>query len=203
MMSEREGFTIWLTGLPFSGKKELASFLRMRLMVLGLEAEILEGGQIRRQFEDRLGFTREQVAHNLRRISFEAALLTEAGVIAIVAAISPFAEHREEARRTLGRFLEVHCHCPLDVLEKRDTVGFYRRARGGLLQNVAGISFPYEEPEHPEVRYASDQETVAQGAQKVLAVAEREQYILPASHSILTRREEEALRRRLRGAWDK
>ncbi len=201
-MREREGFVIWITGLPFSGKKDLAGQLQARLEALGFKAQVLEGGQIRRRFEDRLGFTRDQIGHNLRRISFEAQLLAEAGVVAIVAAISPFREHRDAARRTLGRFIEVYCRCPMEVLEARDTIGFYRRARAGELENVAGVSFPYEEPTDAEAVYDSDRMTIGEGVRAVLEAAERAGYLVRAEHSILTQREEEALRRRLRDSWE-
>jgi len=202
-MSERSGgFTIWITGLPFSGKKLLASQVKMRLEAIGLEAEILEGGQIRRRFEDRLGFTREQVAHNLARIGFEAELLAEAGKVAVVVAISPFRDHREDARRKLGRFVEVYCRCPLEVLEQRDRRGFYARARTGQIENVAGVSYPYEPSELCEVTTDTDRESPEDGAQKVLAAAERMGFIRIVDHSVLTREEEEALRRRLRDSFD-
>ncbi len=202
MLTEQGGFTIWITGLPFSGKKDLARQISLRLEAIGIEREMLEGGEIRRRFEDRLGFSREQVGHNLRRIAFEANLLNEAGVVAIVIAISPFREHRETARASLGRMLEVYCHCPQDVREARDSRGFYRRARAGKMENVAGISFQYEESEAPEVVYDSDRQSAEDAAQMVLEIAERAHYILSAHKSVLTRQEEEVLRRRLRGAWD-
>jgi adenylyl-sulfate kinase len=186
-----------------SGKKDLARLVRTRLSAIGVDSEILEGGQIRHRFEGRLGFSREQVEHNLRRITFEAKLLAEAGVVAIVVAISPFREHRLAARQTLGRFLEVYCRCPMAVLEERDSTGFYQRARAGKIKNVAGVSYPYEESSEPEVIYDSDREPVERGAQRVMEIAERIRYIHPADHSVLTRAEEEDLRQRLRDAWDR
>ena len=88
MGGDTRGFTVWITGLPFSGKKDVAALVKMRLAAIGIASEILAGGHLRHLFEDRLGFSEEQVAHNLRRISFEAQLLAEAGTVAIVVAIS-------------------------------------------------------------------------------------------------------------------
>jgi len=198
---EGKGFTIWLTGLLFSGKKALARVLEMRLKSMGLRVTVLEGGQLRRRFEDTLGFTKEQVEHNLRRICFEAGLLAEAGEVAIVAAISPFREHREECRKRLGRLIEVFCDCPMEELERRDHIGFYAKARRGELENVAGVSFAYEEPLAPEVHYRSDRESPEAACQRVLKVAEAKGYIASAPHSVLTEAEERALRERLRRSW--
>jgi len=203
MSETTSGFCVWITGLLFSGKKALAAQLQSRLQAIDLSSEVLEGGQLRRRFEDRLGFTREQVDHNLRRICFEAELLVDAGEVAIVAAISPFRDQRAACRARIDRFIEVYCRCPLDVLEQRDTIGFYAQARAGELENVAGVSFPYEEPAAAEVVHETDRETPLQGAQRVLAVAEARGFIQPATRSILTVPEEEALRRRLRDSWSR
>ena len=108
---ESEGYTIWLTGLPCSGKGTLAKFLRAELQAFGVTAVILDGDEVRQWLTKGLGFSREDRRENNRRIAHVAKLLTRAGVVAIVAAISPYRDAREEARTITGQFVEVYVRC--------------------------------------------------------------------------------------------
>ena len=115
-----------------------------------------------------LGFSREDRDTNIRRIGWVCQLLTKHGVPNIAAAISPYREVREEVRKMVGRFVEVHVNCPVDVCERRDTKGLYRKARLGELKQFAGVDDPYEEPLNPEVIVSTDRETVEKSAGKVI-----------------------------------
>ncbi|HEY5196378.1 MAG TPA: adenylyl-sulfate kinase [Solirubrobacteraceae bacterium] len=153
--SARRGATIWLTGLPASGKSTIAGALEQRLVSSGRPAYRLDGDNLRHGLNGDLGFTVEDRAENVRRTAHVAQLFADAGLVAIVALISPTREGRAAARavhvaRDLG-FLEVFVDTPLDVCEQRDPKGLYARARAGLIEAMTGIDDPYEPPTDPDV----------------------------------------------------
>lgn len=199
----QEGFTVWITGLPFSGKKETGRILSERLKLLGYKTAVLVGGQIRRRYAKELGFTKEEIQKNLRRIAFECKLLSENGVIAIAVTISPYWELRKEARELIGRFVEVYHKCPLEVLKKRDKIGLFKLAEEGKLQNVAGISLPYEESDNPEITIEADKMTPFQAANIILNKLKELGVLEEADHSILLKQEEKDILKILRETWFK
>ena len=197
------GFTVWITGLPFSGKKETARILSERLELLGYKTEVLVGGKIRQLYDNKLGFTKEEIYHNVRRIAFECKLLTENGIVAIAVAISPYRELREECRKLIGRFVEVYHRCPIEVLKQRDTKGLFAKAERGELENVAGISIPYEESDNTEVIVDADKETPQQAANKIILKLIELGYLQEAENSVLLKKEEKEIRDILRETWFK
>jgi len=199
----QEGFTVWITGLPFTRKKETGRILAERLNMIGYKTAVLIGGQIRRQYEKKLGFTKEEIYKNIRRIAFECKLLSENGVIAIAVTISPFRDLRKECRQLIGRFVEVYQKCPLEILKKRDKKGLFQKAEEGKLQNVAGISMPYEESEHPEVVLETDKVRPFHAASKILAKLQELGFLEEADHSVLLKQEEMEIRKILRETWFK
>lgn len=164
------GFTVWLTGLPCSGKSTLGRLLERALAEQGRTAALLDGDEVRTRICKGLGFSREDRDENIRRISFVAREITRTGGIALTCAISPYRALREEARREIGRFVEVYVQAPLEVCEKRDVKGMYKKARAGELKHFTGVDDPYEAPEHPEVVVRTDREDPAACVQKILAV---------------------------------
>jgi adenylylsulfate kinase len=201
--SSAQGLTVWITGLPFTGKKETARILSERLKMLNIKTAVLVGGQIRRAYEKNLGFTREEIYKNVRRIAFECKLLTENGIIAIAVTISPYRELRQECRRTIGRFVEVYLRCPVEILKKRDKKGLFKKAEEGKLQNVAGVSIPYEESEKPEVIIDAEKVTPFQAANQIFNRLKDLGYLEEADHSVLLRQEEGYVRKILRDTWFK
>ena len=143
-------WTIWFTGLSGSGKSTLASALAEHLAESGRRYELLDGDEIRRELCRDLGFSKEDRDENVRRIGYVAGLLNRHGVIAIVAAISPYRAARHEVRSKIPNFFEVHVDCSLDVLIQRDVKGLYHRALSGAIEHFTGISDPYEPPLAPE-----------------------------------------------------
>ena len=145
---------VWLTGLSGAGKSTLAQGLRERLQARGVPTLMLDGDDLRQGLCSDLGFSEADRSENLRRAAHVAQLASRQGLLVIAAFISPFARDRVLARSLVAdeRFLEVHVHCPLAVLEERDTKGLYTRARSGELSQMTGIDSPYEAPESPELR---------------------------------------------------
>ena len=172
-----EGFTVWFTGLPSSGKSTLARMLERELSQRGFRVAVLDGDEVRRGLSRDLGFSKEDRDENIRRIAFVARLLTQCGAVAIACAISPYREVRDEARRNIGRFVEVYVKCPVEVCQKRDTKGLYAKALRGEIPNFTGISDPYEEPLNPEVVVETDKETPEESLDKILSALERLGYI--------------------------
>src|ERR1700733_7133826 len=143
------GFTLWLTGMSGAGKSTISDKIIERLRAAGAKVELLDGDIVRTNLSQGLGFSREDRDTNIRRIGFVTELLTRHGVIVIVAAISPYRDAREEVKRKIPNFIEVHVDCPIAVLTERDTKGLYKRALAGELGNFTGISDPYEAPLNP------------------------------------------------------
>ena len=155
---------LWLTGLPSAGKSTIANLLERRFVALGRHTRLLDGDDIRLGLSRDLGFTRPDRVENVRRISEVAKLLADAGLIVIVAVISPFRSERAKARALMGdgEFVEVFVDAPVDVCEARDVKGLYAKARRGELPDFTGIDSPYEVPEDPELRL----DTVALSAEE-------------------------------------
>jgi adenylyl-sulfate kinase len=167
-MSNSQGCVLWFTGLSGSGKSTLANHIAPILRQKGCRVEILDGDEVRENLSKGLGFSKEDRDTNIRRIGFVAGLLSRNGVIAITAAISPYAEIRGEVRAKVTNFVEIYAECPLDVLEGRDTKGLYKKAKAGIIKNFTGISDPYEPPAKPEIVVRTHEETIEQSAGKIL-----------------------------------
>ena len=180
---ENKGLTLWFTGLSGSGKSTLAQYLAPKLQELGKKVEVLDGDEVRENLSKGLGFSKEDRDTNIRRIGYVANLLARNGAVAITAAISPYAAVRQECRdQAQADFVEVYVHCPLEVVEERDTKGLYKKARAGIIKNFTGISDPYEDPVNPEVTVDTSKESIEESAEKILAFL-RERGLVPATAS--------------------
>jgi adenylylsulfate kinase len=175
------GFTVWLTGLPCSGKSTLSSQLATLLQQRGHRVEVLDGDVVRENLSRGLGFSRQDRDTNVLRIGFVAKLLSRNGVAVIVAAVSPYAAARREVRAQIDRFVEVHVACPLSECERRDVKGMYSRARAGLIPAFTGVDDPYEVPEHPDVTVHTDGEAPEDSIRQSLSALEERGYSLPAT----------------------
>ena len=195
---EHKGFTVWFVGLPFSGKKQLASMLSAKLESLGYHNEILEGGKIRRKFDQDLGFTKQEIYKNIQRICFECRMLTENDIVAIAVTISPYHELRDKCRKEIKDYVEVFCTAPLEVLKKRDNKNFYNRAEQGKIQNVAGISAPFDEPVNPDVIFRLDKDSFERGLKNIIKTLQNRELIPKRQKKILTEEEEKLIRQRLK-----
>ena len=160
------GATLWFTGLSGSGKSTLAAAVEAALVAEGRPAYLLDGDNLRHGLNGDLGFGPEGRAENVRRTAHVAALMADAGVVALVSLVSPYTADRRAARalhEAVGLpFAEVWVDTPLEVCERRDPKGLYARARRGEIPDFTGVSAPYEAPEAPELRVDGASATPAQ-----------------------------------------
>jgi bifunctional enzyme CysN/CysC len=145
---------LWFTGLSGAGKSTIANILEKKLHALGKHTFLLDGDNVRHGLNHDLGFTEADRVENIRRVAEVAKLFVDAGLLTIVAFISPFRAERQMARDLVrqGEFIEIFVDTPIEVCEERDPKGLYRKARRGELHNFTGIDSPYEPPSAPEVR---------------------------------------------------
>ena len=144
---------VWLTGLSGSGKSTVADALERRLFALGMHTFVLDGDNVRTGINKDLGFTPEDRAENVRRVAEAAKLMVDAGLVVIVALISPFRADRRAAREIFADddFVEVFIDTPVEMCVERDPKGLYAKAKSGSLPNMTGMGQEYEPPEHADV----------------------------------------------------
>ncbi len=148
----REGFTVWFTGLSGAGKSTIAEMLYHEFQARGMQTEILDGDEVRKNLSKGLGFSKEDRDTNILRIAYVADLLTRNGVATICCPISPYKETRDAARAQIGAFVEVYVHATVDeIAANRDPKGLYKKALAGEITGFTGVDDPYEAPEHPEL----------------------------------------------------
>ncbi|MCP9849954.1 adenylyl-sulfate kinase [Cyanobium sp. Morenito 9A2] len=153
---------LWFTGLSGAGKSTLANAVNSALFEQGLSCYVLDGDNVRHGLCSDLGFSDADREENIRRIGEVAKLFLDAGVVVLSAFVSPFKADRRRARALVGAgdFVEIHCAANLAVCEGRDTKGLYAKARAGAIKEFTGISSPYEEPEAPELRIDTGDQTL-------------------------------------------
>lgn len=161
---------IWFTGLSGSGKSTLANSVEYSLFEMGYKTYLLDGDNIRSGLNKDLSFTKEGRVENIRRIGEVGKLMLDAGLIVISAFISPYRKDRSMVADLIGidNFLEIFVDCPLEICEKRDVKGLYRKARMGEIKDFTGFDSPYEAPENPFLHIHSDKETLDESLKKVI-----------------------------------
>jgi len=171
--------TIWMTGLPASGKSTLAVALEQALWERGTHSFVLDGDNIRHGLNKDLGFSPEDRNENIRRIGEVAKLFTTAGVVNVTAFISPYRQDRDQARALMkpGEFIEVYVDCPIAECERRDPKGHYKKARAGEIRDFTGVSAPYEAPTAPEIVVHTDTQSEAECTSTILRYLEDNGYL--------------------------
>ena len=179
-----KGATIWFTGLSGSGKSTVAVELEGVLHEMGILAYRLDGDNVRMGINKNLGFSAEDRTENIRRIGEVAKLFADSGVIALSSFISPYVADRDGVRELHDAagidFIEVFVDCSLEAAEERGPKGLYKKARAGEIKNFTGIDDPYEAPTNPEIHLHSDQQSLSEEVEAILASL-REKGIIPAA----------------------
>jgi sulfate adenylyltransferase len=177
----RQGFTVFFTGLPSSGKSTLANVLLVRLLEIGgRPVTLLDGDIVRKHLSSELGFSREHRNLNIRRIGFVASEITKNGGIAICAPIAPYDALRKEVRAMIepcGGFLLVHVATPLETCEQRDRKGLFAKARAGIVKEFTGISDPYEVPQDADMAIDTSELSPEECVQSILLHLEKEGFV--------------------------
>jgi adenylylsulfate kinase len=167
--NRHKGAVVWFTGLSGAGKSTIAHSVEERLFQLGCQSYVFDGDNVRHGLCSDLGFSEEDRSENIRRIAEMCNLFVDAGVIALTAFISPLHKDRGLVQNLMGKdFLEVYCHCPIEVCEQRDVKGLYKKARAGEIDNFTGISAPYEVPENPDLVIDTDTLELDESVDKVI-----------------------------------
>jgi bifunctional enzyme CysN/CysC len=168
------GATVWFTGLSGSGKSTVAVEVERALVAAGRAAYVLDGDNLRHGLNADLGFSAADRTENIRRVGEVARLFADAGVVALVPVISPYAADRARARAVHEasglRFVEVWVDTPLEVCEARDPKGLYAKARAGEITGFTGVDDPYEPPPSAELRLTPADGDPAAQAKLVLAL---------------------------------
>jgi bifunctional enzyme CysN/CysC len=169
-LKQQRPAVVWFTGLSGAGKSTIANLVQQQLHAIGRHTCLLDGDNVRLGLNRDLGFSDADRAENIRRVAEVARLMVEAGLIVIVAFISPFRAERAFARSRVeeGEFIEVFVDTPLAVAELRDPKGLYRKARRGELKNFTGIDSPYEPPLSPELRLDTTAVDASAAAERVV-----------------------------------
>ena len=177
----RQGFTVFFTGLPSSGKSTLANVLLVRLLQLGgRPVTLLDGDIVRKHLSSELGFSREHRNLNIARIGFVASEITKNNGIALCAPIAPYDAVRKQVRAMIephGGFVLVHVSTPIAVCEQRDRKGLYAKARAGIVKEFTGVSDPYEEPRDASLVIDTSERSAEECVQAILLHLEKEGYV--------------------------
>ena len=178
------GATLWFTGLSGSGKSTIAVGLEQALYQRGVLVYRLDGDNIRLGINKNLGFSAEDRAENIRRVGEVSKLFVDGGVIVLSSFISPYLVDRQIVRELHEAdnmpFIEVFVDCSLEAAEERDPKGLYKKARAGEIKNFTGIDDPYEAPVAPEVHLHTDQQSLEEEVEHLLALLEK-QGLIPAA----------------------
>lgn len=171
-LNNHNSFLIFFTGLSGSGKSTLANGLEEKLFNEQVRTFVLDGDNVRRGINKNLGFSPEDRSENNRRIGEISKLFIDAGIVVLAAFVAPYRKDREFIKDTVhpDNFIEVFVNTSLEECEKRDVKGLYKKARSGEIQNMTGISAPYEVPENPDIEVShlnSIEESVALIYQKI------------------------------------
>ncbi len=168
--NKHKSAVIWITGLSGSGKSTIAHKVEEELHKLGASTFVFDGDNIRQGLSSDLTFSDNDRGEHIRRMGEAAKLMMQAGVIVLVAAISPFKKGRDFVRNLISErdFFEIYCRASLEVCESRDTKGLYKRARSGEIKNYTGVDSVYEIPNNPSLVIDTENETVEESSYKLL-----------------------------------
>ena len=179
VLNSHKSGLIWFTGLSGSGKSTLAHAVEARLYQMGIRSYVLDGDNVRRGINRDLGLSPEDRKENIRRIAEIAKLMVDAGILVFAAFIAPYEESRRFVRRLMTGwpYFECHVKCPLEVCERRDPKGLYKKARTGELTNMTGVSAPYEPPQAPDLVVETDRLSLDESVESVIRFLNKKRII--------------------------
>lgn len=185
-MANNNGFTVWLTGMPGSGKSSLAEYLAARLRQVNRNTEILDEPEFSEAMDLPVGTTKEERMAMGRRMGVVSDLLTRNGTATLVASVSPYRALRDANRRLIPKYVEVYVDCDTNVVISRDKTGKAKKALTGENPNFIGITEPYEAPVGAEVTIRSHAETVEEGGLKIFQALLDLGYVTPEELKVIT-----------------
>ncbi len=158
VLNKHKSLLVWFTGLSGSGKSTLANLLESKLHDLGIKTYVLDGDSIRKNLNRDLSFSPEDRKENIRRIAEIADIMLDAGLVVLAAFVSPYKKDREFIKNTVkpDNFVEIFVNTSIDECKKRDVKGLYKKAQDGEIDNLTGISAPYETPDNPEIEITDE-----------------------------------------------
>ncbi|MGC3998477.1 MAG: adenylyl-sulfate kinase [Anaeromyxobacter sp.] len=186
IQAQGNGFIIWLTGMHRSGKSTLATLVAQRLSTVGLPAQLLDEDGEAKVLIDGLGPAKEEQARIVARLGYAARGIMKAGGIAVVSALSPYRDAREQVRREARRFLEVFVDCSMEALQGREGGSLYKKALAGEVKNVFGVDVPYEPPARAELTLHTEQLEVQDAVHQIFQAMVDARYLPPAEFTRLT-----------------
>jgi adenylylsulfate kinase len=188
-LNGHKSFILWFTGLSGAGKSTIAMEVEKELFHRGSRCFLLDGDNLRHGLNKNLSFHPEDRTENIRRIGEVSKLFVEAGMITIVASISPYLADRAMVRSLVpeGEFIEVYVKCAIEECERRDPKGLYKKSRAGEIQSFTGITAPYEAPDRPDLTIETDKLSVSEALKVILQYLQDNGYIEAAgSRSVNT-----------------
>jgi len=175
----KQGFCVWLTGLPCSGKSTIAEILQVILQARGRRVTLLDGDVVRTHLSKGLGFSKEDRITNILRVGFVASEIVKHNGVVICALVSPYRSARNRVRNMIeeGKFIEVFVDAPIEVCEQRDVKGLYKKAKAGLIRGFTGVDDPYEPPEAPEIHIDTTKLTPEESAMKIVEFLKKQGFL--------------------------
>ena len=177
MNKSTKGVVLWFTGLSGSGKSTVADSVYQILKQKDIDCERLDGDTLRENLNEQLGFTEEGRKRNIDIAGFVAKMLSNHGIIVLASFISPYKMQRQKLRKKIDNFHIVHLNAPVEVCERRDVKGLYKKARQGEIDNFTGVSHPYESPQNPDIQLNTDREEIEESVNKVIGFLQDSKYI--------------------------
>jgi len=169
-MLNQEPFVLWFTGLSASGKSTLANNVEKKLFQFKYHTYLLDGDNVRHGLNKDLGFDEDSRVENIRRVGEVSKILLDSGLIVVTAFISPFISDRKIVKDLFenNTFFEIYIDSSVEVCEKRDPKGLYKKARSGEIKNFTGISSPYEPPKNPDLHILNDNLTIEEATNQII-----------------------------------
>jgi adenylylsulfate kinase len=173
----QDGFAVWITGLPASGKSTIVASLTSQLAAQGVDVAVLESDLLRQIFTPHPRYDEEERDTFYRQMAYVGVLLTQHGVPVIFDATANRRIYRDRVRQQIPKFLEVYVDCPLTICISRDPKGIYRAARMGTANAVPGLQAVYEPPQEPDLVVRGDEEAPEVAAQRIIAKLVEKKYV--------------------------